>query len=140
MVLFQTDGSNLKACLSHLGIDAIKTYTNDIQEIYQVLGIEAARQAFINELKEILLPYGIFINFRHLTVLVDWMCMRGRMTAVNRHGLNKASDISICKKASYEQTAKVLLESAVFSQRDYLRGASERIMFGETVRSGSTMS
>lgn len=89
LAVLETDGTNLRACLSHPEINSRKTYTNDVSEIAKVLGIEAARQAFLNELKDILSPYGIFINVRHLTVLVDWICMRGKMTAVNRHGINK---------------------------------------------------
>jgi DNA-directed RNA polymerase II subunit RPB1 len=47
-VVLETDGSNLKRCLSHFKIDEKKTYCNDMIEIYRVLGIEAARQSFIN--------------------------------------------------------------------------------------------
>lgn len=47
-IVFEAEGTNLKACLSHPSIDPIKTYSNDISEIYNVLGIEAARTAFIN--------------------------------------------------------------------------------------------
>lgn len=50
-VTFETDGTNLRACLSHPMIDSRKTYSNDMNEIYQLLGIEAARQCFINEFK-----------------------------------------------------------------------------------------
>lgn len=50
-IVFEAEGTNLKACLSHPKIDPIKTYSNDISEIYNVLGIEAARTAFINEFK-----------------------------------------------------------------------------------------
>ncbi|MEM4142450.1 MAG: DNA-directed RNA polymerase subunit A'', partial [Thermoplasmata archaeon] len=44
-----TQGSNLKAVLEMEGVDATKTITNDIMEIYEVLGVEAARRAIIDE-------------------------------------------------------------------------------------------
>ena len=50
-VVFETNGTNLKACLSYPDIDPYRTYSNDMNEIYSVLGIEAARQCFINEFK-----------------------------------------------------------------------------------------
>lgn len=101
-IVFEAEGTNLKACLSHPSIDPIKTYSNDISEIYNVLGIEAARAAFINEFKEILKPYSIYVNHRHLSVLADWMSTRGTLTAINRNGINRVRDVSILRKASFE--------------------------------------
>lgn len=92
----------MKACLAYPDIDPVKTYSNDMNEIYNVLGIEAARQCFINEFKEIIKPYGIYVNHRHLSVLTDWMSMRGTITPVNRNGINRVKDVSVMRKASYE--------------------------------------
>jgi DNA-directed RNA polymerase II subunit RPB1 len=128
--VFETTGSNLRECLSHEKVDSRRTYCNDMQEIYEVLGIEAARQAFINEFKEILKPYSIYINHRHLTVLADWMSVRGNLTPINRNGINRVRDVSVLRKASFEETADVLFGAAVFSEIDELRGVSERIIFG----------
>jgi DNA-directed RNA polymerase beta' subunit len=50
-IVFEAEGSNLKSCLSHSKIDCRKTFSNDITEIFNVLGIEAARSAFVNEFK-----------------------------------------------------------------------------------------
>lgn len=101
-IVFETDGSNLKECLSHPEFDSQKTTCNDMTEIYKVLGIEAARQSFINQFKEIIKPYGIYVNYHHLSVLTDWMSMRGFITPVNRNGINRVKDISVLRKASYE--------------------------------------
>jgi DNA-directed RNA polymerase II subunit RPB1 len=46
--VLQTDGSNLKAILSHDKVDPKKTISNDMTEVLSVLGIEAARQSFLN--------------------------------------------------------------------------------------------
>lgn len=135
--VFETTGSNLRACLSHDKIDRRRTYSNDINEVYDVLGIEAARQAFINEFKEILKPYSIYINHRHLSVLADWMTVRGSLTPINRNGINRVRDVSVLRKASFEETADVMFGAAVFSEIDELKGVSERIIFGETVKLGT---
>lgn len=104
--------------MSHYKIDSKRTYSNDINEIYEVLGIEAARQAFINEFKEILKPYSIYINHRHLMVLADWMSVRGNLTPINRNGINRVRDVSVLRKASFEETADVMFGAAVFSEID----------------------
>lgn len=50
-IVFEAEGTNLREVLSHPKVNPIKSYCNDISEIYNVLGIEAARSAFINEFK-----------------------------------------------------------------------------------------
>lgn len=123
-IVFEAEGTNLRACLSHPKIDPRRTYCNDISEIFNVLGIEAARTAFINEFKEILKPYSIYVNHRHLSILADWMSTRGSLTAINRNGINRVRDVSILRKASFEETTDVLFGAAVFSEVDMLRGVS----------------
>jgi hypothetical protein len=46
-IVFEAIG-DLKACLSHPKINKLKTYSNNIQQILAVLGIEAARQSLLN--------------------------------------------------------------------------------------------
>ena len=137
-VVFETDGTNLRECLSHPQIDPVRTYSNDMNEIYNTLGIEAARQCFINEFKEIIKPYGIYVNHRHLSVLTDWMSMRGTITPVNRNGINRVKDVSVLRKASYEETAEILFGAAVFSEKDNLKGVSEKVIFGQPVEMGTS--
>ena len=54
-------------------MDPTKTTSNHIIEILEVLGIEAARNALIRELRMILGTYEIYVNYRHLGTLVDVM-------------------------------------------------------------------
>ena len=137
IIVFEAEGTNLKAILSHPKVDPYKTYSNDITEIFNVLGIEAARSSFINEFKEILKPYSIYVNHRHLSVLADWMSTRGVLTAINRNGINRVRDVSVLRKASFEETTDILFGAAVFSEIDMLRGVSERIIFGEAIKIGT---
>jgi DNA-directed RNA polymerase II subunit RPB1 len=48
--ILDTTGSNLLNVLGLDFIDYIRTYSNDIREVYDVLGIEAARQMLFNEI------------------------------------------------------------------------------------------
>jgi DNA-directed RNA polymerase II subunit RPB1 len=50
--VLDTTGTNLLEILALDNIDVNNTVTNDIQEIYRVLGEEAARQSIFNELSE----------------------------------------------------------------------------------------
>ena len=66
------------------------------------------------------------------------MSMRGFITPVNRNGINRVKDISVLRKASYEETAEILFGAAAFSERDYLKGISEKIIFGQPVELGTS--
>ena len=65
------------------------------------------------------------------------MSTRGFLTAINRNGINRVRDVSILRKASFEETTDVLFGAAVFSEYDMLRGVSQRIIFGENVKIGT---
>ena len=66
--VLDTVGSNLKELLSIDYIDNKRTYSNDIQEVYKTLGIEAARQCIYNELEEAFSD-TTYINYHHIS---DW--------------------------------------------------------------------
>ncbi|EGR29261.1 RNA polymerase domain 2 family protein [Ichthyophthirius multifiliis] len=130
-IIFITSGSNLKQILKIPGINPFLTYTNNLQEISESLGIEAARRSIINELREVIEPYDLYINYRHLSILADWMTLRGRITPINRMGINKIVNLSCLRKASFEETVDILNNAAIFCQKDKLAGITENIIFGQ---------
>lgn len=132
-----TEGTNLRKALTMNIVDNKRTTSNSITEILEVLGIEAARQSFLNEFKDVLKPYGIYINSRHLITLADWMTRRGKLTPINRNGINRISDVSVLRKASFEETVEILYDAAIFSEEDPLKGVSEKIIVGENVELGT---
>lgn len=83
-MIFLTTGTNLKGVMNRVddGIDPKRTTTNDVMEISRVLGIEAARISLMNEMKEVFKKYDIYVNFRHMALLVDWMTHRGKKTYI----------------------------------------------------------
>lgn len=135
--ILETDGSNLKEILKEDGVDPERTISNNVYEITEVLGIEAARMALINEIRNVLGVYGIYINYRHLSVLCDWMTFRGKLTPINRNGINRVPHISALRKSSFEETVEILYDAAIFSELDELTGVTENIIFGQTCELGT---
>ena len=109
--IIETDGVALKKILAIDKVDKVKTVSNDIIEILQVLGIEATRNSIIAELRFVLNSYGIYVNYRHLSTLCDIMTNRGIITAITRHGINRV-DSGALRKASFEETVEILLEAS----------------------------
>ena len=131
-----TDGTNL---LDVLGlskyVDPVKTISNDIFEIYEVLGIEAARQALFNEIDDIFKESGN-VNQRHIGLLVDTMTSKGSLLSIDRHGINR-SDIGPLAKCSFEETADVLIKSGVFGDFDIMQGVAANVIVGQIPKSGT---
>jgi DNA-directed RNA polymerase II subunit RPB1 len=128
--VLDTVGTNLLELLSLDYIDANRTTTNDIQEIYNVLGIEAARQAIYNEITEVMEFDSTYINYHHLSLLCDRMTCNDKMVSIFRHGINN-DDIGPIAKASFEETPEMFLRAARHAELDPMRGVSANIMCGQ---------
>ena len=75
--------------LSKRDIDPVRTYSNDICEIFAVLGIEAVRKSVEKEMNTVLQFCGLYVNQRHLLLLCDVMTAGGHLMAVTRYGINR---------------------------------------------------
>jgi DNA-directed RNA polymerase II subunit RPB1 len=128
--VLDTVGTNLLDVLGLDFIDNKRTVSNDIIEIYEVLGIEAARQAIYNELAEVIEFDGTYINFHNYSVLVDRMTATSKLISIFRHGINN-DNIGPIAKASFEETPEMFLKAARHAELDTLRGVSANVMCGQ---------
>ena len=135
--VLETEGSNLLGSMEIPGIDQTRTVSNNVIEIYEVFGIEAARQSLLNELRTVLSFDGSYVNYRHLAILVDTMTCRGSLTAMTRHGINRVADVGTLTKCSFEETVEVLTDAAAFGELDTLKGISDNIMLGQLIPAGT---
>ena len=134
--VLQTDGSNLRGAMAEESLDFTKIYTNDINEIFEVLGIEAARRALMKEIRMVISFDGSYVNHRHLSMLCDVMTYKGFLMPITRNGINRI-DTSPLQKASYEETQEIFMEAAVFGEKDKLLGVSENVMTGQLLPTGT---
>jgi len=128
--VLDTIGTNLLDVLGLDYIDKTRTLSNDIVEIYNVLGIEAARQAIYNELVEVIQFDGTYINYHNYSVLVDRMTFTHKLISIFRHGINN-DNIGPIAKASFEETPEMFLKAARHAELDTMRGISANIMCGQ---------
>uniref|UniRef100_A0A6C0AS76 DNA-directed RNA polymerase n=1 Tax=viral metagenome TaxID=1070528 RepID=A0A6C0AS76_9ZZZZ len=128
--VLDTIGTNLLDVLGLDFIDNKRTISNDIVEIFNVLGIEAARQAIYNELVEVVEFDGTYINFHNYSVLVDRMTFTQKLISIFRHGINN-DNIGPIAKASFEETPEMFLKAARHAELDTLRGVSANVMCGQ---------
>jgi DNA-directed RNA polymerase II subunit RPB1 len=128
--ILDTTGSNLMDVLSFDFIDSARTYSNDIKEIFDVLGIEAARQTIYNELYEVMEFSGVYINYHHLSLLCDRMTSTINMVSIFRSGILN-DDIGPISKSTFEVHTEVLLGASRHADFDHMRGVSANVMMGQ---------
>lgn len=134
--ILYTEGSNLKDVFAIRGVDTSRTRTNNINEISQVLGIEAARNAIINEALATLSEQGIMVDVRHIMLVADMMCMEGEVKQIGRHGIAGEKE-SVLSRAAFEVTVNHLLDAAVAHESDILCGVTENVIVGQPIQLGT---
>jgi DNA-directed RNA polymerase II subunit RPB1 len=134
--VLDTTGSNLLNILGLDFIDTIRTYSNDIREVCDVLGIEAARQMLFNEISEVMEFSDAYINYHHLSLLCDRMAISKNMVPIFRSGLLN-DNIGPIAKATFEVHTEVLLGAARHAEFDHMRGVSASVMCGQYGKYGT---
>jgi len=131
-----TEGSNFKQVLKVPGVDPTRTRTNNIHEIAQVLGIEAARNAIIEEIVNTMREQGLEVDVRHIMLVADTMTLDGVILPIGRHGI-VGEKASVLARAAFEITTQHLFEAAERGEVDPLNGVVENVLIGQPVPVGT---
>ena len=132
-----TEGSAFGDVLEIDGVDPSRTTCNNIHEIHRELGIEAAREALINETKNTLEEQGLDnVNVRHLMLVADIMTNRGEIESIGRHGISGSKE-SVLARAAFEVTVNHLLDAAIHGEVDALDGVTENVIVGKPIKLGT---
>ncbi|KAF8201085.1 beta and beta-prime subunits of DNA dependent RNA-polymerase [Mycena galopus ATCC 62051] len=134
--VLETEGVDLKTVMCIDGVDFKRTYSNSPVEVFNVLGIEAARAAILKELRNVIESDSSYVNYRHLALLCDLMTHRGTLMAITRHGINRA-DTGALMRCSFEETVEILMEAAAVGEKDDCHGIAENVMFGQMAPMGT---
>jgi len=131
-----TAGSNLKDVFKLEFVNPDKTSTNDIFEIERILGIEAARQAIMDEVNKVIDEQGLNVDMRHIMLVSDIMTTSGTVLGVNRYGIVKEKP-SVLARASFETPIKHIMNASQSGEVDYLRSVIENVMINQVVPVGT---
>jgi len=131
-----TQGSNLMDILTSAGVDTTKTLSDNMWEIYGILGIEAARTFLIRETTKIISFDGTYVNPRHFALLVESMTRTGVLTSVNRDGIPR--DVGPLAKGMFEKAVDNFAEASAFTENDLIKGVAGAVMMGTTADKAGT--
>ena len=128
--VLDTVGTNLIDLFALDFIDYTRTHSNDIREVYDLLGIEAARQNVINEFIEVMEASDAYVNYHHLSVLCDRMTVTARLVPMFRSGI-LGDNIGPISKGTFEMHTEVFLDASRHGEFDQMRGVSANVMCGQ---------
>lgn len=131
-----TAGTNLKEILKHENVDSTRTISNDIKEIAKILGVEAAREAVIYEVRKVIETQGLDIDVRHIMLVADAICMSGSIKGITRYGIVREKS-SVLAKASFETPIKHIIEASIAGELDPLSSVVENVMLNQPVPVGT---
>lgn len=134
--VIHTLGSNLKKTLKIKGVNAERTSSNSIFEVMEVLGIEAARNAIINQANYTLDEQGLNVDIRYIMLLADLMTVTGHIKPIGRYGIAGAK-VSVLARAAFEETKKHLISASIKNEHDDLCGIVENIMMNQIIPVGT---
>jgi len=131
-----TAGSNLKKILELDFVDPTRTVSNDIFEIAHTFGIEAARQAIIEEVFKVIEAQGLNVDIRHIMLVADTMCVSGEIKGITRYGV-VSEKASVLARASFETPIKHVINAALAGEMDHLNSVVENVMLNQPVPVGT---
>ena len=132
--IIETDGSNYLEILSLPIVDPLKTTSNNIWDIYTVLGIEAAREYLIDEFINIMDG----INRCQIILLVERMTFSGSIASISRYTMRK-DEGSFLAKISFEESFDTLTKSAINGETEPTKGVSASIICAKRSQVGTGM-
>jgi DNA-directed RNA polymerase subunit A" len=129
-------GFNVIGAMEHPAVDPKRIYTNNIKEIERVFGIDAARNAILKEITDVMDMQNLYVDTRHIMLISDAMTNSGKVRSIGRHGLS-GQKVGVLGRAAFEETVKHLINAAAFSDEERLVGVTENIIVGQTVPVGT---
>ncbi|MGZ5520186.1 MAG: DNA-directed RNA polymerase subunit A'' [Halobacteriota archaeon] len=131
-----TEGSSLKKVIVLEHIDSTRTKTNNINEMAEVFGVEAARNSIIEEAMSTLREQGLTVDVRHIMLVADMMTIDGEVKQIGRHGI-AGEKTSVLSRAAFEVTVNHLLDAAIRGEIDELAGVTENVIVGQPILLGT---
>jgi DNA-directed RNA polymerase subunit A" len=131
-----TAGSNMRDVLRMPEVDSARTRTNDIFEISEVLGVEAARQAIIDEVFKVIESQGLNVDIRHIMLVADTMCVEGIVKGITRYGV-VSEKASVLARASFETPIQHIINASLVGEVDRLTSVVENVMINQPVPVGT---
>jgi len=133
--IVSTNGSNFIEMAQEPNVNFYELVSNDMWQIYDALGIEAAREFLIHEYSRISGDNGD-LSLRHTLLIVDIMTQSGTLTAISRYGMQRDFTGPLAK-ASFEESLHNFMMAGVNAEKESAKGCSSSLMIGKPISVGT---
>jgi DNA-directed RNA polymerase I subunit RPA1 len=89
----------------------------------------------VKEIRGVFDVYGIAVDYRHLSLIADFMTFNGEYKPFNRIGMEESSSPFL--KMSFETTAQYLTSACLFQERDDNSTPSSALVLGQVPKIGT---
>ncbi len=133
--VIKTAGTNLYSALLHGAVDTTSAVSNSIGDTARLYGIEAARAKIIAETRAFMEDGTP--NLRHLFLYADEMTRTGRVTNIERGGLNVREPGNVLLRAAYGAPISVITDAALSGARSQVYGIATPQLLGAVPQIGT---
>jgi len=132
----QTDGINIDVMLqSDKLLQLNKLNCNNIHDMARYYGIEAAYKTIVREVTNVFGVYGIKVDYRHLSLIADYMTIDGSYRPFNRIGIE--NNPSPLQQMTFETAMGFLRAATLGAKADLLSSPSACIVVGKAAKVGT---
>lgn len=129
-IFVSTVGANLEALLMRDDVDASLTFSNNVRQINELFGIEAARSVLITEFWKLLERSGSKISPRHVLLVADFMTNRGVVLGLTSSGLSLQPSATLTLM-TFERPADHIFRMGMTGNEETINSVSSCVMTGQ---------
>ncbi len=134
----ETVGTNIYGVLLNRRVDPLRIVSSSVGDTEKVFGVSAARQTIIREVRRLMGSKSP--NVRHLSVWADEMTRTGRVTSIEKGGVNVRDRDNIFLRMAMSAPTEVLQEAAASGASARVYGVAPYLMLGRPPRLGTLWS
>ncbi|KAH0576785.1 DNA-directed RNA polymerase subunit [Spironucleus salmonicida] len=137
-MMFSQSSNNVFSIWNSDLIDPYLTFTSNIHDLCEVLGIEAARQQIADEVFILYQDYGMNVCRFHVDLLASFMTSYGRILGYTNQGLKEIKKSRTILLASFERTGQYLYDASARGVNEgCIVDISEDLIFGNPFKIGT---
>jgi hypothetical protein len=132
----QTVGTNIYGVLSNRRIDPLRIVSSSLGDTEKIFGLAACRQTIVREIRRFMGSSAP--NVRHLLLYADEMTRTGRVTSLEKGGVNLRERGNVFLRMAMSAPTQVLQDAATGGASGRLYGVSSYLMLGRPPPLGTT--
>lgn len=125
----ETNGQNLREMLRHPLIDPTRTISNNPNDIYHLLGIQAAQNFTCRDFYDVIVATDSLVSPRHISTIVSFMTHGMGLMAITSRSVARQGR-GAYSEASFEQPVAAFLRSATVGAVEGVKPTSTGIFLG----------